>query len=119
MKTRLSSIFLVLFCTLIISFAQIFLKKGANVLSLNILAVLTNLPLLIGIVMYAIGAILLIVALKNGELSVLYPVIATSYIWVSLLSPIFFENDSMTIVKWLGVAGIFIGVSMIGIGSRK
>lgn len=118
MKTSLKAIFLVLICTLITSAAQIFLKKGAAVLSFDIISLLTNYSLIIGVVLYFIGAALLITALKMGELSVLYPIIATSYIWVSLLSPIFL-NDFMTKFKWIGVAGIFIGVSLIGVGSRK
>ncbi len=118
MKTGWKAIFLVLICTLLISAAQIFLKKGAAVLSFDVISLLTNYSLIIGIVLYFIGAALLITALKMGELSVLYPIIATSYIWVSLLSPIFL-NDIMTKFKWIGVAGIFIGVSLIGLGSRR
>ncbi len=119
MKTSLRAVLLVLFCTLLISGAQIFLKKGANNLSFNIIGLLTNYSLIIGIILYFIGAGLLIIALRWGELSVLYPFIATGYIWVSLLSPVFFPADRMSLLKWVGIGSIFIGVSLIGIGSRK
>lgn len=118
MKTKTSSIILVLLCTVIISTAQIFLKKGANVLDFHIFKLLMNYNLIIGVILYFVGAGLLIIALKNGELSVLYPLIATSYIWVSLLSPLFF-NDTMTAIKWFGIAGIVVGVSFIGYGSKQ
>jgi hypothetical protein len=36
--------------------------------------------------LYGLSAILFIVALKHGNLSVLYPVIATSYICVMLIT---------------------------------
>ena len=114
MPTKLWAMGVVLFCTLLTSTAQIFYKFGAEKLELNFISLLTNYNLIIGAVMYFIGAALLIIALKFGELSVLYPIIATGYIWVSLLSPVFFPNDSMTAMKWVGIGGIFIGVSLIG-----
>ena len=73
----------------------------------------------IGFVIYAIAAGVLITALKGGDLSVLYPIISTSYIWISLFSPIFFSTDSMNMIKWSGIGFIVIGVSLIGIGGGK
>ncbi len=119
MKTKLWAIFLVLFCTLLTSSAQIFYKLGVKSLSLNLFSLITNYYLIFGLILYFIGAILLILALKNGELSVLYPLVATSYIWVSLLSPRFFATDSMNLMKWIGVFIIISGVSLVGIGGRN
>ena len=68
--------------------------------------------------MYGFGAVLLIIALRNGELSVIYPIIATSYIWVSLLSPRFFSTDFMNATKWGGIFVIIVGVTFVGIGGR-
>ena len=74
--------------------------------------------MMVGCVLYAVGAVMLIVSLKYGELSVLYPVYALNFIWVSVLSPRFFPSDSMNAVKWLGVFFVMVGVSLIGLGSR-
>ena len=63
---------------------------------------------------YFIGLVFMLKALQLGELSVVYPVLATSFIWVSLLSPLFFPADRMTAKKWLGVAVIVVGVTLIG-----
>jgi len=46
----------------------------------------TNLPLLSGLVLYGLSTVLLVLALKDGELSLLYPVIALTYVWVTVLS---------------------------------
>ena len=109
-----TAVFLMFFCTLLTSIAQIFLKKGAMLLP----NLFTNLPLLIGCFLYGSAAIIFIIALKGGELSVLYPIIATSYVWVSLLSGYYF-NEMITQLKWFGILSIVIGVSLIGKGSKK
>lgn len=119
MATKWWAIASVVFTTILTSSGQIFLKSGANELEYSIPAILTNIPLIIGFTFYIVGAIILIVALKFGELSVLYPIIATSFIWVSLMSPYFFPSDSMNLEKWLGVIFIIIGVSTIGYGAAK
>jgi len=119
MKTKLWAIFLILFCTLLTSGAQILYKFGVKKLSFDLLSLITNYHIIFGLILYGIGAILLIIALKHGELSVLYPIVATSYIWVSLLSPKFFPTDSMNFMKWIGIFIIVIGVSFVSIGGRN
>lgn len=113
------AIVLVLISTFITSGGQIFLKTGANSLSWDILEQLTNFPLLIGWGLYIIGAIMLVVALKYGDLSLLYPIYSLNFVWVSIMSPYFFETDSMNTIKWIGVVVIVLGVSCVGIGSAR
>jgi len=116
-KKRLA-IFIVFIVTIIISFGQIFLKLGTNNLKLDILGLLTNYNLIIGIVLYILSGLLFTIALKYGDLSVLYPINALAYIWVSLLSP-YLLDDSMNLIKWIGIFFIIGGVSSIGYGSKK
>ncbi len=111
MATKLWAIVLVLLCTLLTSTAQIIYKFG--IMPFNIYMIL------IGLVIYGAAAAVLITALKGGELSVLYPIIATSYIWVSLFSPVFFSTDSMNMVKWAGIILIVMGISFVGFGSKR
>ena len=118
MATKLFAILLVLFSTLITSTAQIFYKFASQTLSFNLVSIITNTALIIGLILYGIAAIFYILALKYGELSVLFPIIATSYIWVALASPRFFPTDSMNIIKWFAIAFIAIGVIFIGVGSN-
>ncbi len=118
MATKLWAIGLMFFTTFLTSSAQIFYKKASEILVLNLLALITNYYLIIGMILYAIGGILMIISFRGGEVSVLYPILATSYIWVSFLS-IFFLNETMNVFKWLGVFVIFFGIVLIGYGSKK
>jgi uncharacterized membrane protein len=54
----------------------------------------------------------LVVALKQGYLSILYPVLATSYIWVALLS-VRFLGEPFSTTQWIGTALIIGGISLI------
>ncbi len=114
MKTKKEAIALVLLCTFLTAAGQMFLKIGSGNLSFSILKLLSNLPLIIGFALYALGAVILVIALKHGELSVLYPIIAMSFVWVSFLSIL---NEIMNLLRWAGVITIIIGISLIGRGA--
>lgn len=118
MRTKSWAIALMALCTLLTATGQVFFKTGASKLEPNLLALLTNIPLLIGLVIYLLGAVLVVFTLGHGELSVLYPVLATAYIWVSFLS-MFFFNETMSGLKWMGVFAIIAGITCIGVGGRR
>ncbi len=116
--TRSSAILLMVLCTIFTSTGQLLWKKGimsVNLFSLgSLLGSVLNAPLLLGFLSYGIGAFLMLLAFRRGELSVLYPIIATSYVWVSLFSPWLFPSDAMNGWKWAGVITILISVSLLG-----
>lgn len=116
MATQLWAIGLVVSATLVGAFGPILLKKASAKRLSKLGSLLTNYHLFGGVALYALGTILFIPALKGGDLSVLYPFVALTYIWVSLLS-VKFLGESMNRLKWAGIALIIIGVSFIGIGS--
>lgn len=118
MATKLWAALLVLFTTLLTSSAQILWKKGSATLSFDILGILTNYYILGGILLYVVGGALIIIAFRGGEVSVLYPIVATSYIWVSFLS-IRFLGEAMNNFKWLGIIAIIAGIISIGYGSKE
>jgi undecaprenyl phosphate-alpha-L-ara4N flippase subunit ArnE len=60
----------------------------------------------------------LVLALREGELSVLYPIIALTYVWVTLASYVRL-HEPPNAFKNLGVAAIIAGVVVISRGSRK
>jgi len=117
MATKSWAVLLVLFITLLTSSAQILWKIGSATLSFDIVNILTNYYLIGGVLLYVIGGALIIISFRGGEVSVLYPIIATSYIWVSLLS-IKFLGEQMNAFKWIGISGIIIGIVLIGYGSK-
>lgn len=91
---------------------QLLFKDGAGVVSARPLSWLLNPSLLAGLALHGVGFVLLVIALKHGRLSVLYPVLATSYIWVALLSARFLA-EPFPALKWAGVGLIVAGIAVI------
>ena len=116
MATQLWAIILVISATLIGAFGPILLKKASAKRLSKLSSLATNYHLFGGVALYALGTLLFIPALKGGDLSVLYPLVAVNYIWVSLLS-VKFLGEVMNKFKWIGIALIIIGVAFIGLGS--
>ena len=116
-KTKLWAITLMVICTIFTSSAQIFYKMGADKLDYNLASIITNWHIIAGMVLYGLGAVLVILALRGGEVSVLYPIITSSYIWVSLGSSYFF-GEIMNVFKWIGVFLIIFGIMLITFGQN-
>ncbi len=110
---------LMVLCTLFASAGHILLKYGANNINLQNLRTLISVPLLLGIILFASGSIFMMIAFRYGELSILLPILATSYVWVSLLSFIFLNEDSFNFWKVIGIFNIIVAVSLLGIGSSR
>ena len=116
--------FLVFCCTLIGAAAQVLIKTGAASLGdhpslmATAIAILTRLPLFIGYSMYGISMVLLVIALRHGELSKLYPVFALTFVWVTILSVVVF-HENVNVAKLGGVALIILGVATLGRGGPK
>jgi drug/metabolite transporter (DMT)-like permease len=107
----------VLLCTLFFSAAQIFYKFGIKNLTWSTQGILLNYNIWVGLFLYAVGAAIMIVALRYGELSVLYPLIASGYVWVALLSAYLF-HEPLSAVKWIGIGILIAGMFFVGMGSR-
>lgn len=115
MGAELWAIGLVVAATMVGGSGPILIKKGAHNIS-SLRTLLTNYYLFSGIALFGLGTVLFIPALRGGDLSTLYPLVALTYVWVSLLS-VKFLGERMTRAKWLGISLILLGVSFIGIGS--
>lgn len=113
--TALWSILLVSIAAVIGAVGAVFLKKGSQKLKFKFWSLVKNHYLISGFLLYGISTVLFIIALKGGDLSVLYPTVATVYIWIAIFS-IKFLKESMNKWKWLGIALIMIGVTLIGLG---
>ncbi len=115
---RAKSLTLVLGCTVLGAAAQILFKFGLKLMPrVSPLAVLTNLPLLAGLTLYGASTLLLVLALRDGELSLLYPVISLTYAWVAILSVVWL-GEQMDLLKAAGIVVIIAGVALLG-RSRK
>jgi multidrug transporter EmrE-like cation transporter len=110
---------LVFGCTLLGAAAQVLMKTGANhMVHAGLWGMLTNLPLMGGYCLYGLSTLLLVLALKDGELSLLYPVIALTYVWVTVLSFLIF-HDAINPWKLTGITLIVIGVGVLGKGGGR
>ncbi len=121
LQSQTKGILLALFCTLIVSVAQILLKKASTTFSLapsQILQQFSNYPLVIGVALYIIGAFFFVKAFRLGDLSVIYPVMASGYVVVTILS-VFFLQEVIVFQKWIGMAFITFGVILIGRSGGK
>ncbi|MBI4983183.1 hypothetical protein HZC32_00875 [Candidatus Woesearchaeota archaeon] len=113
------AIWLAIICTLFTSIGQVLWKLGLVRIDAHQWLTWFNLPFVSGFAAYGIGAALMLLAFKHGELSLVYPFIAASYVWVSLLSLYLFPSDFMNWWKWSGVIIIIISVSLLGYGSSR
>ena len=114
MATQLWAVILVLFGSIVGSFGPILLKKGSEKFSLNPKLLIKNYPIILGAMLYIIGTVVFIAALRGGELSILYPLVSVTYIWVSFLS-IKFLKEKMNKYKWTVILFIMLGVVFIGL----
>lgn len=80
------------------------------------LAMVLNPALFAGFSMYGVSMVLLVMALRHGELSLLYPVFALTYVWVAILSVVIL-HESMNAFKLAGIAIIVGGIAVLGKGS--
>ena len=116
MNTPIWTIIVFILVSLVSALATFFVKLGAAKVTRNIKRLLKNWQFFFGIFLYGIGTVVSVVALKFGELSVLYPFVALQYIWTNFLSRKFL-GESITPLKWAGVGLIFLGVVLIGFGA--
>ncbi len=83
----------------------------------NLFAIVTNVPLIGGYSLYGLNTLLMVLALRKGELSMLYPIIALTYVWVTLLSYTLL-GEPPNLFKNCGIAMIVIGVAVLGSGGK-
>jgi multidrug transporter EmrE-like cation transporter len=79
---------------------------------------LSNFHVLAGYSLYGLFTAVLVLALRDGELSILYPVISLTFVWVTILSTILF-HESLTASKLMGISIIVSGVGVLGMGGRR
>ena len=113
------SVLLVALCTLSGAAAQIFMKLGANnIVHPTLMQLIMNVPLMTGYALYGVNMLMLTIALKNAPLSLLYPIISLTYVWVTMLSVMIFK-ESVNRYKVAGLAIVILGVAVLGLGGKQ
>ncbi len=73
---------------------------------------LTNPSIFWGLFCYGLSTVFYILALKEKEISLVYPMIASSYILVVLFAWLF-KHEAVSPIRWVGVLVITLGVILI------
>lgn len=114
--TPVSSMAWVMFGSMIGSLGAVGLKAGANRLKFDIKSLATNWPLIGGVAAYLLSSIFFVKGVKNGQLSVLYPIVALGQVWTMAWARVWFK-ETITRPKITAVVLILIGVSLIAWGN--
>jgi drug/metabolite transporter (DMT)-like permease len=119
MTTAWFAVALTIVASFISGIAPNMLKKGAKKFTLNPRKLLRkpslllkNWGVLLGVTCDVTSAIINIVALRFGDLSVIFPVGSLLYVW-SCLFAVKINKEKMNTIKWAGVLLIVIGVIMV------
>ena len=127
--SRRQAVGLVFLCTLIAAVSQTLIKIGAKASAVsapwttvdglwtNLHAMAINFHLIGGYALYAVMTVIFIFALRDEELSILYPIISLSYVWVAGLS-IWLFGETVNVFKTAGVLVIVAGVAILGKGGK-
>ncbi|MFH1072282.1 MAG: EamA family transporter [Nanoarchaeota archaeon] len=103
---------LMIIATLLGGLGAYFLKKGSSMFSFNIRRLLKNWPVFAGLLSYALSMVIFLYALQYAQLSLLYPLVSLSYVWVIIFSAAFLK-EKINSYKILGIISILIGIVFI------
>lgn len=117
MKTPLSSMLLMLVASLFGSFGAACLKSGAERLQFSLRSLVKNYYLAAGVGLFVTSSYFFVLGVRDGELSVLYPMVSLGYIWTLFLSRAFF-GEPFTRAKVMGLGLVLGGIMLLGMGNR-
>ena len=102
---------LVVVSTILGAFGSFFLKLGSKKLT-GIKELVSNRELFAGMVLFVFATLLMIIALKFGKLSKIFPITSLTYVWVALISWGFLK-EKMTNEKIAAFILIIIGIIFV------
>lgn len=113
--TPLSSILLVVVASVFGSFGMVFFKAGASNLTGGIRGLIFNWRVFVGISLYLMSSVFFVLAMKHGELSILYPLVSLGTVWTMIWARIFF-GERVTKAKFAAVGLIVAGIVFLNLG---
>ncbi|VVB50993.1 4-amino-4-deoxy-L-arabinose-phosphoundecaprenol flippase subunit ArnE [uncultured archaeon] len=117
MTTQFIGVGLILVASVFAAYGALSLKRGSEALKKGFISLIRDGNFLVGVLFYGVSTVFYLSGLRFGDLSMLYPVSSTSYIWVSFLS-VRHLNEKMNNYKWAAIVFILLGVSLIGLSGR-
>jgi len=118
-----SPIAMILVNVMLATIGQLFLKSGMKSVDMargvsalvSAIRAIPNPMVMTGFILYGISSVLWLVILKRVPLSLAYPMISLSYVFVVLLSAAILR-ERITLLTAFGLVLICAGVTLIGIG---
>jgi len=109
-------ILLTLLAALISSLAQLTFKRSVGRIGSlkDMVRLIANRGVLLGLLGYAAGFLLELAALSGGQLSIVYPIFASSFIFVTLLSATTLK-ERVSLMRAAGVLLIFAGIAIVAV----
>lgn len=105
---------------LIAVFGQIFMKKGMMEVGFIQLShafgkfwtMMFNPWVILGLIFYALSAVLWLIILSRKDLSFAYPLVSLGYVLVLFLSAVIFK-EHVGFMRWIGAVVIMLGIFII------
>lgn len=113
--TPVSSILLVIVASLFGSFGMVFFKAGASNLTGGLRTLIFNWRVFLGIFLYLLSSVFFVLAMKHGELSILYPLVSLGTVWTLVWARLFF-GEPLTKAKFAAVGLILAGIVFLNLG---
>jgi drug/metabolite transporter (DMT)-like permease len=70
-----------------------------------------------GIALFLVSSVLYVMGLREGSLTVLYPMVSLGYVWTLVWARLFF-GEPFNRSKVAGLVLVLVGVFFIGVGNR-
>jgi drug/metabolite transporter (DMT)-like permease len=115
LTTPLNSILLVMVGSFIGSIGMVFLKKASKDLHKGFFHIV-NINSAIGVTLFVISSVFYLTGIRNGQLSVLYPMVSLSYVYAMFWARMVFK-EPLTKQKFAGLGLVLVGVFFVGLGS--
>jgi multidrug transporter EmrE-like cation transporter len=113
-NTPVSSMLLVVVASFFGSFGMVFFKAGSKGLE-DLKSLLLNWRVFLGIGFYLTSSVFFVLAMKRGQVSILYPLVSLGTVWTMLWARVFFK-EPLTRAKFAGVALILAGIVFLNLG---
>jgi len=120
MKNNQKALILVLVCVVLVTAGQISMKSGMNSFEnistsdfiKNIIQIVFTPLVILGILFYAIGAVLWLTAMSTLDISYMLPLISLGYVLTAIIALIFLA-EKISFIGWLGIVIITFGSFLV------
>jgi uncharacterized membrane protein len=111
----ISVVIITIFAAMLVSIAQYLFKRNMSAFRMNrreILGIIRNRAIVAGILIYIASFGVYLVALKSGELSYVYPIFSSAFVFVTLIS-IFTLKEKVNAFRILGILLVVAGIAIV------